>query len=102
MYCTRSAILGALADPPAFAQVSSVLLSQDATEKIAPRQLGPIRDRLDHFDGTSDSTNWSGYAVLGTSFTSAEGSWGRAGSQLQRRAGGPIRRILGGPGMGIS
>jgi Peptidase A4 family len=75
MHYTRSAILGALAILPAFAQVSNVLLSQDATEKIAPRQLGPIRDRLDHFDGTSDSTNWSGYAVLGTSFTSAEGSW---------------------------
>jgi Peptidase A4 family len=80
MHCTRLGILGALAFLPAFAQVSSVSLSQDATsqsatEKIAPRQLGPIRDRLDHFDGTSDSTNWSGYAVLGSSFTSAKGSW---------------------------
>src|ERR1035438_4845265 len=44
-------------------------------ERIAPRQHRPIKDRVDHGDGTSTSTNWSGYAVTGTSFTSAEGSW---------------------------
>jgi len=44
-------------------------------EKIAPRQHRPIKDHVDNGDGTSTSTNWSGYAVLGSSFTSAEGSW---------------------------
>jgi hypothetical protein len=44
-------------------------------ETPSPRQHRPIRDRVDHGDGTSTSTNWSGYAVLGTSFTSAKGSW---------------------------
>jgi Peptidase A4 family len=68
MNCTRLAILGALAFLPAFGQVSR-------TERIAPRQLRPIRDKLDHFDGTAESTNWSGYAVVGSSFTSAQASW---------------------------
>jgi hypothetical protein len=66
MISTRLGVLGALALLPAFAQVS---------EKVAPRQLGQIRDKVDHLDGTSDSSNWSGYAVLGTTFTSAEASW---------------------------
>jgi hypothetical protein len=52
-------ILGALAFLPAFAQV----------------QLGRIQDKIDHGNGTAESTNWSGYAALGSSFTSAEGSW---------------------------
>jgi len=30
---------------------------------------------LDHGDGTVTSSNWSGYAVTGTAFTKAEGSW---------------------------
>jgi hypothetical protein len=34
-----------------------------------------IRDKADHFDGTATSTNWSGYAVTGTGFTSASASW---------------------------
>jgi hypothetical protein len=75
MHYARLGILGALAFVPAFAQVSSISLSENATEKISRRQLGPIRDKLDHLDGTADSTNWSGYAVLGSSFTSAKGSW---------------------------
>jgi len=75
MLSTRLGVLGALAFLPAFAQVSSVALLQNATERIGHRQFGPIRDKVDHFDGTAESTNWSGYAVLGSSFTSAEGSW---------------------------
>jgi hypothetical protein len=42
---------------------------------FAARQSGPIRDKTDHGDGTATSTNWSGYAVLGASFTWAKGSW---------------------------
>jgi len=60
---------------PAFAQVSSAPPSSDATEKIAPRQHRPIKDRVEHGNGTSTSNNWSGYAVLGSSFTSAKASW---------------------------
>ncbi len=68
-------MLGALSFLPAFAQVSGIAPAPSATEKIAARQLGPIRDKREHVDGTADSTNWSGYAVLGSSFTSAEASW---------------------------
>lgn len=75
MLLKRVGLVGALAFLPAFAQVSTVSVSQDATEKIAPRQHGPIRDFHDNHDGSSSSSNWSGYAVTGTSFTKAEGSW---------------------------
>jgi hypothetical protein len=68
----RIALLGAFACLPLFAQEAS---PQDNAEKIAPRQFAPIHDRVDHSDGTSTSTNWSGYAVTGTSFTSVIGSW---------------------------
>ncbi len=74
MRFTYLAMLGAFTFLPAFAQVSNVSPSPDATEKISPRH-GPIRDLTDHGDGTSTSTNWSGYAVLGSSFTWAKGSW---------------------------
>jgi len=59
MRYARLGILGALAFLPAFAQV----------------QLGRIHDKIDHGNGTAESTNWSGYAALGSSFNSAEGSW---------------------------
>ncbi len=75
MRSTRLAVLGMLAFLPVFAQVSSESLGQNWTERLAGRQLGPIREKVDHLDGTSDSTNWSGYAVLGSSFTSAKASW---------------------------
>ena len=72
MITKRLGVLGAIAILPAFAQVSSAPTDM---ETIAPRQHNPIKDRVDRGDGTSTSTNWSGYAVLGSSFTSAEGSW---------------------------
>lgn len=75
MLSTRLVIVGALAFLPAYGQVSSVSLSQNTTKKTAPRRFGPIRDRFERGDGTASSTNWSGYAVLGSSFTSAQGSW---------------------------
>jgi hypothetical protein len=68
-------IIGALTFLPAFAQVADLSLEQDNVEKPAPRQFGPIRDLTDHGNGTSTSANWSGYAVLGSSFTWAKGSW---------------------------
>jgi Peptidase A4 family len=71
----RLGLVGALAFLPAFAQDSNGSLLQDTTEKILPRHHGPIRDLTDHGDGTSTSTNWSGYAALGSSFVWAKGSW---------------------------
>jgi hypothetical protein len=56
-------------------------LAQGATandaslDPIAPHQHGPLRHHVPHYDGTSASTNWSGYAVSGTNFTDARGSW---------------------------
>jgi hypothetical protein len=72
---SRLVILGALAFLPAFAQVQDEAPSQTIMEKIAPRQFGPIRDLTDHGDGTATSGNWSGYAVQGSSFQWAKGSW---------------------------
>jgi len=75
MRFTSLGILGALAFMPAFAQVSNESLPQDTMGKIAPRYHGPIRDNTDHGNGTSTSSNWSGYAVLGSAFVWAKGSW---------------------------
>jgi Peptidase A4 family len=73
-------LLGTLAVLPAFAQVSNLSRAQNVTEVIARRQHGLIRDKSEHRDttmsvGSTTSSNWSGYAVLGSSFTSARGSW---------------------------
>ena len=65
-------VLGAIALLPGLAQLSG---SPGPAEKLAPRQHRPIVDRLEHGDGTTTSGNWSGYAVTGTGFTRASGSW---------------------------
>ncbi len=75
MRCKRLGILVSLAFLPAFAQVPNESPAPNTTGKIVPRHSGPIRDLTDHGDGTSTSSNWSGYAVLGSSFTWAKGSW---------------------------
>jgi hypothetical protein len=72
MLTKRLVILGMIAILPAFAQVSNAPTSM---EKLAHRQHGPIKNRVEHEDGTSTSDNWSGYAVLGSGFTSVENSW---------------------------
>ena len=82
----RLGIIGALAFLPAFAQDSGAsffekniaphLRAPSVVEtQPAPRQFGLIRDKTDHGDGTATSTNWSGYSVLGSSFTAVTGSW---------------------------
>jgi len=43
--------------------------------RVAPRQHGPIKVHRWRPDRQVDSENWSGYAVTGTSFTQALGSW---------------------------
>jgi Peptidase A4 family len=35
----------------------------------------PVKDLAAHADGTFTSSNWSGYLLTGSGFTSAEGSW---------------------------
>ncbi len=58
-----------LAAIPAFAQDASANLPV-AAYHTHPMQFHKVRT-----DGTVESTNWSGYAVTGSSFTSAKGSW---------------------------
>jgi hypothetical protein len=71
-------VLGIL---PAQAQVSSGPISRSTTAVTSPRQHAPRRalglrpDRVIDNVTVSDSTNWSGYAVTGSSFTHAKGSW---------------------------
>ena len=71
----------ALAVVPAIAQVPSVPLAPQNASVVTPRQHAPRRvagfrpDRVIGDVTVSDSTNWSGYAVTGSSFTSAKASW---------------------------
>jgi hypothetical protein len=64
-----------LAPLPALAQVPSKPTSPPTTVAVSSRQHGPMRFRRLRSDGTVESENWSGYAVTGSSFTSARGSW---------------------------
>jgi hypothetical protein len=41
----------------------------------APHRHRPVDVRARHFDGSYESTNWSGYAVTGSNFTQVTGSW---------------------------
>jgi hypothetical protein len=78
MRSKRLGILGislVFAALPALAQVSSEPVSQPTTAVIIPRIHGPIRDHVKHDDSTGTSSNWSGFAVTGTDFTIAKGSW---------------------------
>lgn len=71
----------ALAIIPAVAQVPKSPAPAQPTGVVAPRQHAPRRAypgrpaRVIDNVTVSDSSNWSGYAVTGTSFTSAKGSW---------------------------
>jgi hypothetical protein len=75
-----SGILLALATLPALAQGPSEPVSP-TMQVISPRQHAPRRvaglhpDRVVDNVTVSESTNWSGYAVTGSSFTNAKGSW---------------------------
>ena len=78
------ALVPALAQEPsqnASAPSSSELSPSALTNSMIPRQHAPRRrlglrpDRAVGRVTVSDSTNWSGYAVTGTSFTQALGSW---------------------------
>ena len=67
-------VFSAIAMLPAWAQVSDTS-SHAAMLKAFQAQHGPIRIVRQLNDGTTQSTNWSGYAVTGTKFTKATGSW---------------------------
>jgi hypothetical protein len=69
---------------PALAQVSStasVDLVAPSTPAVRPREHGPRRaiglgpDRVIGDVTVAESNNWSGYAVTGSLFTQAKGSW---------------------------
>jgi len=59
----------------ALGQVSSETVSTTTPAAASTRQHPPMRLVADFFDGTVTSTNWSGYAVTGSDFTYAKGSW---------------------------
>src|ERR1035438_3012966 len=71
----RLLILGTIAVLSAVGQISNLSPSQNTTVRPVRRQFGPIREKTVHDGGAVDSANWGGYAVTGSSFTSATGSW---------------------------
>ena len=76
MFTKRFGILLALAASAALAQSPNETISPLTTATAAvPHLHAPMRLHGYRPDGTTESTNWSGYAVTGTSFTSAVGSW---------------------------
>lgn len=76
-----SAVSLVLAITPVFAQVSAAPAPAAGTDVVSPRQHAPRKvypgrpARVIDNVTVEDSTNWSGYAVEGTSFTKALGSW---------------------------
>jgi hypothetical protein len=70
----RLGVFGAIALLPAMAQVSNTS-PHAAALKAFQAKHGPIHIVRQLDDGSVESTNWSGYAVTGTGFTKATGSW---------------------------
>jgi hypothetical protein len=70
----RLAVSCAVAVLPAMAQVSNAS-AHAALLKAFQAQHGPMRLLVQHDDGSVESTNWSGYAVTGSGFKDATGSW---------------------------
>lgn len=67
-------ILLVLAALPALAQVPGEPVSAPATAVLTPRQHAPMRLH-GLVPGSVQSENWSGFAVTGSKFTNAAGSW---------------------------
>jgi hypothetical protein len=76
MFTKRFGILLALAASAALAQSPNETISPLTTATATvPHIHAPMRLHGYRPDGTTESTNWSGYAVTGTSFTVAKASW---------------------------
>lgn len=69
------AILALLATSPAFAQGPGAPASTSNQPAIHVRQHGPMKLIGIPHPGSVTTSNWSGYAVRGTGFTKARGSW---------------------------
>jgi hypothetical protein len=75
---TLGSVLALALAVPALAQVQAAPTSSpDAQEifSIVPRYFAPMKYYGERPSGGVNSTNWSGYAVTGTAFTKAVGSW---------------------------
>ena len=70
----RLVVFTAIALLPAMAQDSDASPHAAMLQHLRARS-GPARLAVLHNDGTGESYNWSGYAVTGTNFTRAQGSW---------------------------
>jgi hypothetical protein len=68
-------LLGAAVLATAFSGGAMAQATDAPATSFVPRQHGPMHLHATHDNGTADSTNWSGYAVTGSSFTQAAGSW---------------------------
>lgn len=75
MFSRELASLLILAALPSLAQVQSRSDALPAGETVAPRQHAPMRLHGYTPGGKVQSENWSGYAVTGSAFTVAKGSW---------------------------
>lgn len=76
MLSKRLGLLVVLAVMPAIAQISTSPVALAPGEQIAPFQHAPMKlHGVPRTPGSVESENWSGYAVTGSDFTSAEGSW---------------------------
>jgi hypothetical protein len=74
MVLKRLAIMVALATLPALAQVPNATSPETKALEIL-RQNATMKLHAVRADGTVESGNWSGYAVTGSDFTYAKGSW---------------------------
>jgi len=74
MLSKRLGVLAVLFISPALAQAPSTI-SPLTTAIMSLSQHAPMRFHRLRLDGAVESENWSGYAVTGSSFTEAEGSW---------------------------
>jgi hypothetical protein len=74
MFSQRFAILGVLVALPALAQVPGQPVPTPGPD-LSLVQHAPMRFHSLRPDGSVSSSNWSGYAVTGSEFTYAKGSW---------------------------
>jgi hypothetical protein len=68
-------ILRLLTTVPVLGLVTHGLVLAQLGVSLSPRQHTPMKFHGLRPDGSTDSTNWSGYAVTGSAFTQAKASW---------------------------